>query len=187
MVLIKGSAVIDSLNSVRARMGEAGCEKILGLLDPGTSRFFREEVMTAQSTTWVPLDRFVEFLNADLVVSDGGREEALIGRAEAIIGRQLRGIYRVFVRLSRPESIVDRIAAVNATYFQGVGIERHLEEGKATVRHIGFQPNHHLIEYVIIGFYRQALQLCGAKSVEAQFTTHIREGGPFAELQLAWR
>jgi hypothetical protein len=187
MVSIKGSAVIDSLSSVRARLGEAGIEQILGLLDPETRGFFREEVMTAQSTAWVPLDRFVEFLKADLIVSDGGREEALIGRAEATIERQLRGIYRVFVRLSRPDSIVERIAAVNTTYFQGVGIERHLEEGKATVRHLGFQMNHHLMEYVILGFYQKALQLCGAKAVEAQFTKHIRDGGPYAELQLAWR
>jgi hypothetical protein len=128
----------------------------------------------------------VEFLRADLIISDGGREEALIGRAEATIERQLRGIYRVFVRLSRPESIIERISAVNATYFHGVGIERDLEEGRATVRHLGFQKNHHLIEFVILGFYRKAMQLCGANSVEAQFTTHIREGGPFAELRLRW-
>ena len=37
------------------------------------------------------------------------------------------------------EQIIERIAAVNTTYFNGVGIERQMEEGKATVLYRGFQ------------------------------------------------
>ena len=112
----------------------------------------------------------------------------LIGRTEAVIERQLHGIYRVFVRLRSPESIIKRIVIIHRTYFTGASVGFDLPRpGRAIVKYGGFEKHHRLLEYVIIGFYRKALELCGAKRVQVMVTVPIVQGGGSCELTITWR
>jgi len=45
---------------------------------------------------------------------------------------------------------------------------------------------HRLIGLSIIGFYRKALEISGAKDVKAEFTTSIEEDKGYCELVLNW-
>ena len=62
------------------------------------------------------------FLEADIRETAGGNEQELVKRAEAVIEKQLSGIYKMFIRLGSPEFVIRRIAAVHSTYFDGVQI-----------------------------------------------------------------
>jgi hypothetical protein len=55
------------------------------------------------------------------------------------------------------------------------------------VKYEGFEKHHRLLEYVLIGFYRKALELCGAKQVQVMVTVPIANGGRFCELTKTWR
>jgi hypothetical protein len=184
MVGIKGSAVRDTLSMVQERLGDQGYRRILDLLDEETRRVICETRILP--TAWIPLDQFVSFLKAEVTILYDGDAESLVAASERLIERHLHGIYRLFIRLSRPESIIEKIAAIHVTYFNGVQIERKLEKNSGTIRYTGFEKQHRLMEFAIRGFYQKALQLCGAKQVKTEFTTHIDDNAGFAELALTW-
>src|ERR1700676_3527784 len=129
MVQIKGSAIKETIDQIKSRAGEAAFQRILGLLDEETRKVCEGEVF---SSTWYPLDLFTRFLEIEIRVLADGKEEMVNRGSEASIERDLRGIYKAFVKLGSPEFVIKRIPAVHETYFQGVPIEVKLQgKGKA--------------------------------------------------------
>ena len=111
----------------------------------------------------------------------------MVKRAEAVIEKQLSGIYKMFVRLGSPEFVIRRIAAVHSTYFDGVQIIPEMKgPNSATIQYVGFSRNHRIMGFVILGFFRKALEISGAKKVDVRFTVPIEAGEKFCELALLW-
>jgi hypothetical protein len=54
------------------------------------------------------------------------------------------------------------------------------------IKYVGFKGRHEIMGYVILGFYRKALEICGAKDVAVNFTILISAGGEYAELIITW-
>jgi hypothetical protein len=185
MVQIKGSAIKETIAQIKRRSGEAAFQKILGLLDDETRKIFEGEIF---SSTWYPLDLFTRFLEIEIKVLADGNEEMVTRGSEAVIERQLRGIYKAFVKLGSPEFVIKRIAAVHATYFQGVPIDVKLEGNhRALVMYTGFEKQHRIMGFAIVGFFKKALEISGAKDVVIYFSTPIDEGKDYSELSIAWR
>jgi len=113
--------------------------------------------------------------------------EALAVRSEKVIEGQLRGIYKIFVKLGSPGFVINRIAAVHATYFRGIQIVPQVEGHSATIRYIGFRKQHSIMEFAIMGFFRKALAVSGAKQVRLKFTVPIAQGGTYLELAITWQ
>lgn len=184
MVQIKGSAIKETISQIKSRAGEQAFQKILGLLDEETRTICQNEVV---SSSWYPLDVFTRFLEVEIRVLADGKEEMVTRGSEVIIEKQLRGIYKAFVKLGSPEFVIKRIAAVHATYFLGVPIEVQLQgHGKAVVRYTGFEKQHRIMGFAIIGFFKKALEISGAKDVVLRFTVPIEEGKAFSELSISW-
>jgi hypothetical protein len=185
MVQIKGSAIKETIDQIKSRAGEAAFQKILGLLDEETRKVCEGEVF---SSTWYSLDLFTRFLEIEICVLADGKEEMVTRGSEAVIERQLRGIYKAFVKLGSPEFVIKRIAAVHATYFQGVPIEVQLQgNNRALVKYTGFAKQHRIMGFAIVGFFKKALEISGAKDVVIHFSVPIEEGKTYSELSIAWR
>ena len=184
MVQIKGSAIQETINQIKRRAGEDAFQKILGLLDEEARKVCEGEIF---ASTWYSLDLFTRFLEIEIRVLAGGNEEMVTRGSEAVIERQLRGIYKAFVKLGSPEFVIKRIAAVHATYFQGVPIEVQLHgRGKALIKYTGFEKQHRIMGFAIIGFFKKALEISGAKDLAIHFTIPIEEGKGFSELSISW-
>ncbi len=184
MVQIKGSAIKETTAQIKSRAGEAAFQKILGLLDDETRKICEGDIF---SSSWYPLDLFTRFLEIEIKVLADGNEEMVTRGSEAVIERQLRGIYKAFVKLGSQEFVIKRIAAVHATYFQGVPIEVQLEgNNRAVVKYTGFEKRHRIMGFAIVGFFKKALEISGAKDVAICFSTPIEEGKGYSELSIAW-
>ena len=183
MAEIKGTVLADTINAIRSRGGDPELQKIISQLSPAAREAFERPI---QISAWYPLDTFVEFLEVDIEVSAAGNREILIARSERVIEAQLRGIYKVFVKLGSPGFVITRISAVHATYFKDVHIIPELQDHSATIKYVGFAKHHDIMRFIILGFYRKALELCGAKHVSLNFTIPISEGGEFSELNITW-
>lgn len=184
MVQIKGSAIQETINQILRRSGEDALKKILGQLDDEARAVLQGEIFPS---SWYPLDVFTRFLELEIKVLAAGNEEMVTRGSEAVIERQLRGIYKAFVKLGSPEFVIKRIAAVHATYFEGVPIEVSMPAHRsAIVRYRGFQKHHRIMGFAILGFFRKALEISGAKNVALKFTVPIEQGGEFAELSITW-
>jgi eukaryotic-like serine/threonine-protein kinase len=184
MVQIKGATIKETVTQIKTRAGDQAFQNILGLLDKDTRKIFEGEIFPS---SWYPLDDYTRFLEVEIRVLANGREEAVTRGAEAVNERQLRGLYKAFVKVGSPEYIIERIAAVHATYFQGVSVDVQLPEPrKALIKYIGFEKQHRIMGFAIIGFFNKALELSGANDAVIYFTTPIEEGRGYAELSIAW-
>src|SRR5580658_11327536 len=184
MVQFKGTAIKDTIQQIKSRAGEDALQKILGLLDEETRKVLEGEIF---SSTWYSLDLFTRFLEIEIRVLADGNEEMVTRGSEAVIERQLRGIYKAFVKLGSPEFVIKRIAAVHATYFQGVSIDvQRPSPNQALVRYTGFEKQHRIMGFAIVGFFKKALEISGAKDVVIYFSTPIEEGKGYSELSIAW-
>jgi hypothetical protein len=91
------------------------------------------------------------------------------------------------MKLGSPEFVIERLAVVHATYFQGVSIEVQLQgKSKALIKYVGFQKQHRIVGFTIIGFFKKALELSGAKDVLTHFASPIEEGKSYSELSVSW-
>lgn len=183
MAEIKGTVLLDTLAAIRARAGEAELAKIRSLLSEPSRKVFESAI---QASSWYPLDVFAEFLEVDLRETANGDREVLIKRSEKVIETQLRGIYRIFVALGSPRFVITRISAVHATYFRGIQIVPEMDKQSATIKYIGFGKQHGIMECGIIGFFRKALEISGAKQVKLEFSVPISRGEAYSELTITW-
>lgn len=186
MIEVKGSVVKDAIKAVKARGGDQTYNAILNLLAGETRAFF--ERASISSSDWYSLDAFVQFLEKDLAVTAHGDEQVLVERAEALIEQQLRGMYRMFVEWGKPKFMLERIGIIHQTYYRGVTIDTSLPSaGQAIIKYTGFAKPHRLIGLTLIGFYRKALELSGAKAIKAEYTTSIEDDKGYCELLLSWK
>jgi hypothetical protein len=73
------------------------------------------------------------------------------------------------------------------TYFSGVTIDvRSTGVNQVAVKYVGFEPQHRLMEFAILGFFRKALEISGAKQITADFSTAAAENRGYWELDLKW-
>lgn len=184
MAEIKGTALIDTIKAIKARAGEQEFARIVGLLEGEAKTIFENQI---SPSSWYSLDAFVEFLETDIRETANGEREVLIARSEKVIEAQLRGVYKVFIQLGSPAFVVKRIAAVHATYFRGINIIPELDDSnEAVIKYAGFASRHEIMGYAIIGFFRKALQISGAKQVKVEFSIPISAGADYAELIITW-
>ena len=184
MAEIKGTVLMDSIKAIKARGGEAEFQEILQNVSEETRNIFEGRI---SASSWYSVDAFAEFLEVDIRETANGVREVLITRAEKVIEAQLQGIYRVFIRYGSPMFVVKRIAAVHATYYHGIEIlpQAHESNG-ATIRYIGLRKRHEIMGYGIIGFFRKALEISGAKDIAVKFTVPISDEKEYAELTITW-
>ena len=184
MLHIKGTAVLDTLEAIKVRAGKEELNRIISHLDQETREILQRPI---SPSSWYSCDAFSRFLEADIRETAGGNEQELVKRAEAVIEKQLSGIYKMFVRLGSPEFVIRRIAAVHSTYFDGVQIIPEMKgPDRATIQCVGFSRNHRIMGFAILGFFRKALEISGAKKVDVHFTVPIEAGEKFCELALTW-
>jgi hypothetical protein len=183
-IQLKGTSFLDTIAATQRREGDRRYREIVASLEPIHRKVFESVVVP---TRYYPLDALVAFLAAGFQLS-GDDERLLIRRSEAVAEQQLTGIYRTFVRPGSPEFVIQRIAVIHQTYFAGCQvILSGVDQGSATVRYVGFRKEQRLIEYIQIGFYNKALDICGARGVVVVPTVSIAEGRDYSELSITWR
>jgi hypothetical protein len=180
---IKGTVLLDTLKAIKARGGDAEFARIRTLLSEASRKVFESSI---QASSWYPLDAFTEFLEVDIRETANGDREVLIKRSEKVIESQLRGIYKIFVAFGSPRFVITRISAVHATYFKGIQIIPEMDSQSATIKYAGFGKQHEIMECPVIGFFRKALEISGAKQVRMEFTIPISKGEAYAELTITW-
>jgi hypothetical protein len=182
----KGTAVETIPLFVRNRFGEPGFQKWLQALSPQAQKSFSTNIL---SPVWYPLkETMIEptvklcdlFFNGRL---DGAIEQ---GRFSAEHG--LRGVYRLFVKLASPETLVTKASTIMPTYYQPSAMEvMEKGNGRAVVRITRFETPHTVIEHRIKGWMERALELAGAKSARAEIAASMTKGSPHTDFAITWR
>ncbi|MDJ0766964.1 MAG: hypothetical protein QNJ97_28580 [Myxococcota bacterium] len=107
------------------------------------------------------------------------------GRFSATIG--LKGIFRLFVRLSAPELIISRASEILPTYYRPSKL--HVAEtgpGYAKIHITEFPEPDMLVENRILGWMRQALLICGVASEKGSIAESMTSGSSVTKIHLSW-
>ena len=183
VVQIKGTAVQDTLVSMREAVGDERLASVLATLDPAHRAALQEPILAMR---WYPLDAYAALVDTFIARERAGDPSLFRKRAEEVVESHLRGVYRLFVRVGSPEWLIKKIAVAHQTYFQGTAVEiAAMGPRQVAIRYSGFATRHRVMEHAIVGFYRKALELAGAREIEAGFTAPIADGR-VAEITLRW-
>jgi hypothetical protein len=184
MVKIKGSVILDAVTWARQKYGSKKMDQLISLMNTEAKITFRGEITR---TAWYPMEVFINYIEVELAELFQGNTKYLVEITGEPVEKQLRGVYRMLIKLGSPEFLIKRLPVVTDTYFQGIEVKlKIVAPGKATVQYFGFERQHAVIEYVIAGFYKKALEISGAKNVNVEFTTSIKEGKGYSELTVTW-
>ena len=184
MVEIKGTVINDTIDAIKKTYGEEVYLQIIDGLNENDKTYFQKTFLTIG---WYDIDAFTRFLHQNIIVTANGDEKELIKRTEIVVEKQLKGLYRFFIRIGSVEFVLKKLSNVHSSYFKGVSIELlSLTDNEAKIRYDGFEKQHNIIGYNIIGFYKKALELSGAKDVHVTFITQIAEDKGYCELLLTW-
>jgi hypothetical protein len=185
MLQIKGTVVGDSIRAVKSRLGDQAYDAVVSRLEGEARALFEEGLVLASG--WYSLDAFAQFLEAAVEVTARGDARVLIKRAEELTERQLSGVYQAFAKLGAPEAVIEQLSAIHRTYYRGLDIEATVVgDGRASVVYRGLEKRHWVVGPTLIGFFRKALEMSGARDVSAEFATPIEDGKGFCELVLTW-
>jgi hypothetical protein len=184
MPQIIGTAVSDTVAAIKARHGEQTLAKVLDHLDDEAKRLFNAPI---ESWKWYSLDAFVDLIDADVRETAHGDRAVLIERTKRVVDAQLRGIDNLLADMDSPKFVITRVAIIHQSYFQSIQIIPEIDDGpRATIKYIGLQRNHDILEPIFIGFYIKALEICGARDISAKFTKPVSEGAAYSEITATW-
>ena len=182
---IKGTAVIAIRDFVKEKY-PGDFKKWFDTL-PGDSKVIYDGAI--DSTEWYPVEHAVTTPTAiiaemffDNDIKAGAWES---GRYSAETA--LKGIYKIFVKVSSPSYLIARASRVFATYYRPCEMNTVKSEGNNLVLHIsGMENPEELVEYRIGGWIEKALEISGSKDIKVVITKSMAHGDALTEFTISW-
>jgi len=182
---IKGSAVKATPDFVKDKFSARYSEWVKAL--PEVSRTIIEKPIYA--TTWYSLTDSVIIPTqkvADLFF-DGNYAKAAneIGRYSADVA--LKGVYKIFVRVSSPHFVLSRASSIFATYYQPSDIKViETSEKKAVLQLSKFHSNDRLIMNRIAGWIEKTLEITLKSPLKVDVENHVEGANLTSKITVMW-
>jgi hypothetical protein len=99
----------------------------------------------------------------------------------------LKGIYKVYVKLSKPEHIIDRASRIFSAYYQPSEMSVS-DKGKNFVQLsvTKFPTPSVVIDYRIAGWMQTAMEISGCNDVKVEITKSLAKGGRETTFHVSW-
>ncbi|MFC1725444.1 hypothetical protein ACFL4T_07435 [candidate division KSB1 bacterium] len=182
---VRGEALISLPVFIITKFGKTQFVDWLDSLTPEAKKVYNEPV---DKSEWYPLKQMLieptqklceMFYNNDL------RGAFECGKYSAEYG--LKGIYKVLVKLSSPEILINRATKIIQNYYEPSEVEvMELGLSKIIVRITEFSEMEHCIEQRIAGWMARAIEITGKKLVRVKVTKSLVQNDPFSEFEISW-
>jgi hypothetical protein len=182
---VNGTAVISIPLFIKSKFGGEKFDLWLKSLSPEAYDVYKTSIFPS---LWYPLKEILieptkricdQFYEGRL---DGAWES---GRYSADYG--LKGIYKMFVKLSSPEFLIKKASVILPTYYRPSTMKVvENRRGFAIVHVTEFADIEKVIEYRMGGWMERALEICGCKKVKMEITKSITKKDPYTEFQATW-
>jgi len=154
---------------------------------PSESKPFFKDVVNF--TKWYPLTESVIYPTETVAkVLNLKKEEAAkeLGHYSAI--EALKGVYKIFIRISSPQFVISRASQVFSTYYDEAQINI-IEKGDKYIKAelIGFEEKDELIIYRITGWMEGTLEATSKKSMKSEIEINkLISGYITANVRVFW-
>ena len=181
----KGVGIRSFLRALEEVHGGATIELTLERADAECAASIREGRVLPPG--WYPIE-CLRSLHAAAQEATGAGPELSRRLGNAAMRADFRGVYRIFLVVLSPESLVSKSARVFSTYYTR-GAMHVSEKARGFVRVsfadcVGFDRN---LWSDVVGSSEAGLELCGAKDIRFETLRGGGDGDDFFEIEVRWR
>jgi hypothetical protein len=185
MAKFKAVSVLDANEYILAKYGPEALEKVKAALSEEDQKvLFARNLMPI---TWIDVNTVLRHLIAQDQVLGGGDFTYAEAMMRHIALKQINGFYRLLLRFSKPESLIEKAPQIWSRYFDTGNLTvEAIQTGSASLKLTEFPdlPLHH--EQLSIPFMKEILAQAGAKNCTCQHPKCIARGDQHCLFQLAW-
>ena len=184
MQQIKGTILKSRLGFVEEHWGREGLDRVLAALPPDDQRALR----TALTVKWYPFELGKRLDAAIVSVLGDDRSEVFERLGAASAESNLNGVHKQFLTPGRPHVFLGKAPQIYAFYYE-TGRRTYEQTGETS----GVMTTYEAETFSapdclsVIGWYRRALEMCGASGVAIEETECRARGGQVCRYQVSWR
>ena len=183
MQQVKGAVLKSRLGFIEDHFGADGVTRVLASL----SEEDQKALGMILTVRWYPFELGKRLDNAIVQVLGGGRQEFFERLGEASADKNLTTLHHGFMTEGKPHAFLAKAPAIYALYY-----ETGRREYKQTGETQGILTTYDAETFstadclTVIGWYRRALQMCGAKNVEVVEEECRARGGTVCRYKVSW-
>jgi uncharacterized protein (TIGR02265 family) len=183
MVKVKGSVLKSRIAFVEEHAHAEGLERVLARLS-GEDRAALTGVL---ASAWYPFDLGRRLDEAIVRELGGGRPDYFEQLGAASAERNLSGVHKDFLVPGNPQAFLARAAMIYSFYY-----DQGRREYEATGPREGVLTTYDAETFsaadcqTVVGWYRKALEMCGAGSVEVHEDECRSRGGAVCRYRVSW-
>jgi len=180
---VKGSVLKSRLAFVADHFGGDGVSRVLASLGEEDQKALGM-ILTVK---WYPFELGKRLDNAIVQVLGGGRTEFFERLGEASADKNLTSLHRGFLTEGKPHAFLAKAPAIYALYYE-TGRRDYQQTGDTQ----GLLTTHDAETFsaadclTVIGWYRRALEMCGAKQVHIVEEECRARGGAVCRYKVSW-
>jgi hypothetical protein len=183
MPSIRTTAVRSTRKMLLERHGEQGLAMILAKLSASDQEVLRSQL---SPSGWCDLDVFTRWLDATVAVVLNGDASRLIDGSAQTSAPELRALSRTFDYFDAPEDVLEHLSVISNTYFQGIRLRlATTSPGHALIEYQGFARQHRAMQFVLQGWWRQAMSMTKATDPRVALRKPLTYDGR-CEIELTW-
>ncbi|MGE5473097.1 MAG: hypothetical protein ACM3UU_02620 [Ignavibacteriales bacterium] len=172
---VKGTAFISRRDETIKKFGQDAWDKFIEDVSKKIP-FFSNSILT---TTLIPLSDFLKLQDEFLKTFHNGNEKAFWEMGEASAQFSLtEGPYKPYLSSGNiNEFITSKLPLVFKAYYVDCGkFEATIEGNKCTLKGVEIPVPHIYFEYTVVGYFKRATELIGAKLSQLKKVKSIVEG-----------
>lgn len=182
---IKGNILLSRVAFVKDHFGQEGVEKVYAALPAEDQALLKGMI---SNVGWYPFEAGKRLDQAIVQVLGGGDMKIFeeIGAASAV--QNLTTVHKLFLRLGNPQAFLAQTPVLYKLYY-----DAGRREYQQTGANSGVMTTHDADTYstadcmTIMGWYKKALEMCGAKNVVMTEETCRAKGGDVCRYQISWQ
>jgi hypothetical protein len=180
---VKGSVLRSRVAFIEEHFGKEGVQRVLESLDPAD----RSALRILLPPKWYPFDLGKRLDDAIFAVLGNGRPEFFERLGAASAEHNLQGAHSGFLMPGNPHGFLTRSPNIYRLYY-----ETGYREYERTGEDGGVLTTHEAETYsapdclTVIGWYRRALEMCGATDVRIEEEECRAHGGAVCRYRMAW-
>lgn len=184
MQQIKGAVLKSRLGFVEEHFGKEGLTRLLASLPPDDQRVLK----LVFTSNWYPFEIGKRLDDAIVRVLGGGRPEFFEKLGEASAAKNLSSLHSGYLTTGDPHAFLAKAQSIYSLYYE-TGRREYARTGdtSATLTTHDAETFSAPDCLTVIGWYRKALEMCGAQGVQVRETECRARGGNVCRYELSWR
>ena len=184
MQQIKGAVLKSRLGFVEEHFGKEGLARVLESLPADDQRLLR----IVFTSNWYPFELGKRVDDAIVRVLGGGRTDFFEKLGEASATRNLASLHSGYLAQGDPHAFLAKAPSIYSLYYES-GRREYARTGPTSATLTTYDAETYSAPdcLTVVGWYRKALEMCGATGVQVSEDECRAKGGSVCRYQINWK